>query len=227
MQRDDRLDETEETTEGTSEEPAAESTENAPAPRRRRAAGEAAPVSRESRLRQRYRETVVPLMMDDFSYGNVMMVPQLTKAVVNIGVGDAKDNARSLDTAQADVAKITGQHPVVTRARTSIAGFKLREGMPIGTMVTLRRQRMYDFLDKLMNSALPRVRDFRGVSDRGFDGRGNYSLGIREQIIFPEIDYGEVEQIRGLQVVIVTTARTDEEGRKLLEHLGMPFVRPT
>ena len=174
----------------------------------------------------KFRETVIPTMMDDFGYENVMQVPRLSKAVINVGVGDAKDNSRAMEMAQADVTMITGQKPVTTRAKTSVAGFKLREGMPIGTMVTLRRHKMYDFLDKLMNAALPRVRDFRGVSDRGFDGHGNYTLGIQEQIIFPEVDYGEVDRIRGLQISIVTTANTDEEGRKLLEHLGMPFARP-
>jgi large subunit ribosomal protein L5 len=163
--------------------------------------------------------------MQEFGYANSMQAPRLSKVVVNIGIGEAKENLRTLEASQRDLAAITGQRPVTTRARRSVAGFKIREGMPIGTKVTLRRQKMYDFLDRLINAALPRIRDFQGVSSRGFDGHGNCTVGIREQVIFPEIDYAEIERIRGLEVVIVTTARSDEEGRKLLELLGMAFSR--
>tara|TARA_Y100000588_G_C14273830_1_gene933469 strand:- start:618 stop:1295 length:678 start_codon:yes stop_codon:yes gene_type:complete len=224
MQRDDRL---EETTEELAADNVADSEETSGSKSKTRKRKAATTLTvRVPPMLGKFRETVIPTMMDDFGYENVMQVPRLSKAVINVGVGDAKDNARAMEMAQADVTMITGQKPVTTRAKTSVAGFKLREGMPIGTMVTLRRHKMYDFLDKLMNAALPRVRDFRGVSDRGFDGHGNYTLGIQEQIIFPEVDYGEVDRIRGLQISIVTTANTDEEGRKLLEHLGMPFARP-
>jgi len=163
--------------------------------------------------------------MKAFGYKNPMEVPRIRKVVLNIGLGEALQNPRALEAASADLAAITGQKPVTTRARKSIAGFKVRKGMPIGLMVTLRGDRMWDFLDRLMNVALPRVRDFRGVPRHAFDGRGNYSLGIREQVVFPEIEYGAVDRLRGLQVSIVTTARTDEEGMKLLELLGMPFAR--
>ncbi len=154
-----------------------------------------------------------------------MQVPRLEKIVLNIGLGEARENARALDTATADIATITGQKPVITRAKKSIANFSLREGMPIGVMVTLRGQRMYEFLDRLVNAALPRIRDFRGCSAKAFDGRGNYSLGVREQLIFPEIDYDKVDRIRGMQINIVTTAQNDEEGKRLLELLGMPFAQ--
>ena len=224
MQRDDRLEET--TEESTTDDVAnSEETSGSNSKARKQKAGTTLTV-RVSPMLSKFRETVIPTMMSDFGYKNVMEVPRLSKAVINVGVGDAKDDARAMEMAQSDITMITGQKPVTTRAKVSVAGFKLREGMPIGTMVTLRRHKMYDFLDKLMNAALPRVRDFRGVSDRGFDGHGNYTMGIQEQIIFPEVDYGEVGRIRGLQISIVTTANTDEEGRKLLEHLGMPFARP-
>ncbi len=175
------------------------------------------------RLKQLYREEIVPTLMKEFGYSSVMAVPRLEKIVVNIGVGEAVQNAKALDAAMEQLAAITGQKPAVRRARKSIAAFKLRAGMPIGVMVTLRGDRMYEFLDRLVNIALPRVRDFRGVSARSFDGRGNYTLGIREQIVFPEVDYDKIDRIRGLEVTIVTTARTDEEAKRLLELLGMPF----
>lgn len=177
------------------------------------------------RLRTSYNETVVSTLMQEFSYQNVMQVPQVKKVVLNIGAGEAQDNARVLEGIQRDLATIAGQKPVVTRARLSIAGFKIREGNTIGASVTLRGDRMWDFLDRLMNIALPRTRDFRGVSLRGFDGRGNYSMGVHEQIIFPEIDYNRIDQIRGFQVTIVTSAGTNDEGHRLLDLLGMPFVR--
>ncbi|RME43831.1 MAG: 50S ribosomal protein L5 [Deltaproteobacteria bacterium] len=170
-----------------------------------------------------YREEVVPRLMEAFGYENVMEVPQLAKIVINMGLGEAVSDIKVLDSAQAELARITGQKPVVTKARKSIAAFKLRAGMPIGCMVTLRKSRMYEFFDRLVNIALPRVRDFRGVSGKAFDGRGNYALGIREQIIFPEIDYDKIDKIKGMNIVIVTTAKTDEEGKALLKHLGMPF----
>jgi len=162
-------------------------------------------------------------MMEQFKYKNVMQVPRVDRVVVNIGVGEAIQNPKALDGAVNDLTIISGQKPVVTRAKKSIAGFKLREGMPIGCKVTLRGERMYDFLDRLINLALPRVRDFRGISPQAFDGRGNFALGIKEQTIFPEIDYDKIDKIRGLEVVIVTTAKTDEEGRQLLKNMGMPF----
>ena len=166
-----------------------------------------------NRLDQKYRETVVPALMKKFEYKSVMEVPCIDKVVINMGVGDAIANSKALDDAVAELAAITGQAPVITRAKKSIANFKVREGMPIGCKVTLRREKMYDFLDKLMNISLPRVRDFRGVSDTSFDGRGNYTLGIKEQIIFPEIDYDKVNKVRGMDIVIVTTAKTNEEAR--------------
>jgi large subunit ribosomal protein L5 len=175
------------------------------------------------RLRERYEKEVRPALTERFGYRNPMQVPRLHKVVLNMGVGEAVQNPRVLDGALKDLATISGQKAVVTRAKKSIASFKIRTGMPIGCMVTLRGQRMWDFLERLISFALPRVRDFRGLSPKGFDGRGNYSLGLREQIIFPEIAYEEVEQIRGLDVAIVTTARTDEEGRELLRLLGMPL----
>ncbi|MGI6583743.1 MAG: 50S ribosomal protein L5 [bacterium] len=174
-------------------------------------------------LRERYQKEVVPAMIQRFGYKNIMEVPRLEKVVVNMGVGEAIQNPKLLDAAVNDLSVITGQKPIITRAKKSIANFKLRAGMPIGCKVTLRGQRMYDFLEKLFNVALPRVRDFRGVSPRSFDGRGNYSLGVREQLIFPEIDYDQVEKIRGLDIVIVTSAKNDEEARELLRLLGIPF----
>ena len=178
-----------------------------------------------NRLDQKYRETVVPALMKKFEYKSVMEVPCIDKDVINMGVGDAIANSKALDDAVAELAAITGQAPVITRAKKSIANFKVREGMPIGCKVTLRREKMYDFLDKLMNISLPRVRDFRGVSDTSFDGRGNYTLGIKEQIIFPEIDYDKVNKVRGMDIVIVTTAKTNEEARALLAEMGMPFKK--
>jgi len=166
---------------------------------------------------------MVPKLMEKFAYRNPMQVPKIEKVVLNMGVGEAIQNPKSLDGAVADLRAISGQKPVITKAKASIAGFKLREGMSIGCKVTLRGERMYDFLDKLINVALPRVRDFRGVSPKAFDGRGNYTLGIKEQLIFPEIDYDKIDKIRGLEVVIVTTAKTDEEARELLRLMGMPF----
>lgn len=175
------------------------------------------------RLKKRYSDEVVPAMMREFGYRNLLEVPRLEKITLNIGLGEAKENAKLLDTAVAEVMAITGQKPVVTRAKKAIANFKLREGIAIGCMVTLRRERMYEFLDRLIHVALPRVRDFKGVGSRSFDGRGNYSLGLREQIIFPEIQADKIEKVHGVTVSIVTTAKTDEEGRALLKHLGMPF----
>jgi large subunit ribosomal protein L5 len=177
-----------------------------------------------ARLRKRYQEEVIPAMMKDFQYRNAMQVPRLEKITLNVGVGEATQNAKAVDSAVAELAAITGQKPVVTRAKKAIANFKLRQGVPIGCMVTLRRDRMYEFLDRLIHVALPRVRDFKGVSDRAFDGRGNYSLGLREQIIFPEIHADKVEKTRGLTVSIITSAKTDQEGRALLRYLGMPFA---
>jgi large subunit ribosomal protein L5 len=178
-----------------------------------------------ARVRDRYREDVVPALMSDFNYKNVYQVPKITKIVVNIGLGEAVANGRALDAAVSDLTQITGQKPVVTRAKKSIATFKLRAGMPIGAMVTLRGERMYEFFDRLTAIALPRIRDFRGVSGNAFDGRGNYTLGLREQLMFPEIDYDRIDKVRGLEVSFVTTANTDEEGRRLLALLGMPFAR--
>lgn len=176
-----------------------------------------------TRLSDFYKKECVPLMMHEFRYKSPMQVPRLEKVVVNMGLGEATQNIKVLDAASAELTAITGQKAVVTRARRSIAAFKLREGMPIGCMVTLRRDRMFEFLDKLMNIALPRVRDFRGVSGKAFDGRGNYTLGIKEQIIFPEIDYDKIDKIKGMNITIVTTAKTDEEAKFLLTRLGMPF----
>lgn len=177
------------------------------------------------RLKQKYKEEVVLVLREEFDYRNVMQVPRVTKVVLNIGMGEALENVKSLDAAVRDVSTITGQRPVITRARKSIAVFKLREGNPIGVKVTLRGRRMYDFLDRLINVALPRQRDFRGVSRDAFDGRGNYTLGLREQLIWPEIKYDSIDKVRGMEVTIVTTAKTDEEGLRLLELLGMPFGR--
>ena len=178
-----------------------------------------------ARMRERYLQEVVPALVQEFSYQNVMQVPRLVKVVVNVGLGEATQNARAIDAAAQDIAAITGQKAVVTRAKRSISNFKLRQGMPIGLAVTLRGERMYEFLDRLINIALPRIRDFQGAPRHAFDGRGNYSLGLREQLIFPEIDYDKVDKIRGLQVTVVTTARSDDEGRRLLALLGMPFSR--
>ena len=174
-------------------------------------------------LRIRYQQEVVPAMLQEFNYGNPMQVPRLVKVVINTGLGEAIANAKMLDAAVAEMEQITGQKPVVTRAKKSIAGFKLREGMAIGCMVTLRGARMFEFLERLLHAALPRIRDFRGVSPRAFDGRGNYTLGIREQVIFPEIEYDKVAMIHGMDVTVVTTATTDDEGRALLKYLGFPF----
>jgi large subunit ribosomal protein L5 len=176
-----------------------------------------------SKLKRYYEKEVVSKLMETFTYKNVMQVPKLKKIVLNMGLGEAIQNIKVLETAGEELKAIAGQQPVITRAKKSIAAFKLREGMPIGCMVTLRHRRMYDFLQKLVNVALPRVRDFRGVSGKAFDGRGNYALGIREHIIFPEIDYDKIDKIKGLNISIVTSARTDEEGRELLRLLGMPF----
>ena len=178
------------------------------------------------RIRDRYKEEIVPILMREFDYSSPMQVPRITKVVVNVGVGEALDNAKALDNTVRDISIITGQRPVITRARRSIAGFKLREGRAIGVKVTLRGQRMFDFLDRLLNIALPRQRDFRGVSPEAFDGRGNYTLGLTEQLLFPEINYDTVDRVRGMEITIVTTAQTDEEGRRLLELLGMPFRHP-
>ncbi|MEH7010778.1 50S ribosomal protein L5 [Neobacillus niacini] len=178
-----------------------------------------------NRLKEKFVKEVTPALMSKFNYKSVMQVPQLDKIVINMGVGDAVANAKSLDNAVEELATITGQKPVVTRAKKSIAGFRLREGMPIGAKVTLRGTRMYEFLDKLVSVSLPRVRDFRGVSKKSFDGRGNYTLGVKEQLIFPEIDYDKVSKVRGMDIVIVTTANTDEEARELLTQFGMPFQK--
>jgi len=177
------------------------------------------------RLKEKYRNVVVPNLMKKFNYKSVMQAPKIEKVVINMGVGEGATNAKAIDSAMEDLQLITGQKPVVTRAKKSIAGFKIRKGMPIGVKVTLRGDRMYYFLDKLFHVALPRVRDFRGVSDKSFDGRGNYTLGLREQLIFPEIDYDKIDKIRGMDVVIVTTAKTDAEGKALLAELGMPIAR--
>ncbi len=178
-----------------------------------------------NRLKEKYLKEIVPSLMNKFNYKSVMQVPKLEKIVINMGVGDAVQNPKALDSAVEELTLISGQRPVVTRAKKSIAGFRLREGMPIGCKVTLRGDRMYDFLDKLVSVSLPRVRDFRGVSKNAFDGRGNYTLGIKEQLIFPEIDYDKVNKVRGMDIVIVTTANTDEESRELLAQLGMPFKK--
>ncbi len=178
-----------------------------------------------ARLLDSYRNDVVPQLMTDFQYKNVMQVPKLSKIVVNIGLGEAVQNARALEAAVGDLTMIVGQKPVVTRAKKSIAAFKLRAGMPIGAMVTLRGPQMYEFMDRLVSASLPRIRDFRGVSPNSFDGRGNYTLGLRDQIMFPEIDYDKIDKTRGLEVSIVTTAQNDEEGRRLLTLLGMPFAK--
>ncbi len=176
-----------------------------------------------TRLRERYQTDVVPALRKEFGYGNVMAIPKLSKVVVNMGLGEATQNVKLIESAGDELARVAGQRPVTRRARKSIAQFKLRQGMPIGSSVTLRGERMYEFLDRLISVALPRVRDFRGISPTGFDGRGNYTLGLRDQLIFPEIDYMRVEATRGMNVSVVTTAKTDEEARRLLQLLGMPF----
>ncbi|MFS0784219.1 50S ribosomal protein L5 [Bacillus sp. 1P06AnD] len=178
-----------------------------------------------NRLKEKYTKEIVPALVSKFSYKSVMQTPKIDKIVINMGVGDAVANAKALDNAVEELSQITGQKPVITRAKKSIAGFRLREGMPIGAKVTLRGERMYQFLDKLVSVSLPRVRDFRGVSKKSFDGRGNYTLGVKEQLIFPEIDYDKVSKVRGMDIVIVTTANTDEEARELLTQLGMPFQK--
>ena len=176
-----------------------------------------------SRLRDRYSKEVAPALAKEFGYKNVMAIPKIEKVVVNMGLGEATQNAKIVDTGADEVSRVTGQKAVITRSKKSIAQFKVRKGMPIGTMVTLRGERMWDFLDRLVSIALPRVRDFKGVSPRGFDGRGNYTLGLRDQLLFPEIDYMKVDKARGMNVSVVTTAKTDEEARKLLQFIGMPF----
>ena len=178
-----------------------------------------------SRLREQYENEIVDAMIKKFGYKNVMQVPKIDKIVINMGVGEAKENAKILESAMKDLEIIAGQKPVITKAKKSVANFKIREGMPIGCMVTLRSERMYEFLDRLVNLALPRVRDFRGVNPNSFDGRGNYSMGIKEQLIFPEIEYDKVDKVRGMDIIVVTTAQTDEEGRELLAQFGMPFAR--
>ena len=178
-----------------------------------------------NRLRQKYENEVKNQMVEKFGYKSVMQIPTIDKIVINMGIGDAVSNSKVLDEAVAELALITGQKPVITRAKKSIAGFRLREGMPIGCKVTLRGERMYDFLDKLVSVSLPRVRDFRGVSKKSFDGRGNYTLGVKEQLIFPEIDFDKVNKVRGMDIVVVTTTNTDEEARELLTQLGMPFQK--
>ncbi|MDO4281180.1 MAG: 50S ribosomal protein L5 [Peptococcaceae bacterium] len=177
-----------------------------------------------ARLKDQYIAEIAPALQEKFGYTNVMAIPKLDKIVINIGLGEAVDNPKALDGAVEDITRIAGQKPVITRAKKSIAGFKIREGMPIGVKVTLRGDRMYEFVDRLFNVALPRVRDFRGVSGKSFDGRGNYSLGLTEQLIFPEIDYDKIDKIRGMQIAFTTTAKTDEEGKELLKLLGMPFA---
>ncbi len=177
------------------------------------------------RLKEKYLQDVVPALMKEFDYANLMQVPHLEKIVINIGLGEAIQNPKALEAAQSDMAAISGQHAVITRAKKSIASFKLRAGMPIGMMVTLRGRRMYEFMDRLVNAVIPRIRDFRGVQRNSFDGRGDYTLGMKDQLVFPEIDYDKVDKPRGLEVTIVTTASSDEEGRRLLELLGMPFMR--
>lgn len=178
-----------------------------------------------NRLKERYQNEIIPSLMSKFNYKSIMEVPKIEKIVINMGVGDAVQNSKLLDDAVEELTQIAGQRPVITRAKKSIAGFRLREGMPIGAKVTLRGERMYEFFDKLISVALPRVRDFRGISKKAFDGRGNYTLGIKEQLIFPEIDYDKVNKVRGMDIVIVTTAKTDEEAHELLSQIGMPFQK--
>lgn len=176
-----------------------------------------------ARLKEFFKDEITPVLQTKFDYKNIMQTPRLEKVVVNVGVGEAINNSKAIDSALEDITTITGQKPVVTRAKKSIAGFKLREGMPIGVKVTLRGERMYEFVDRLLNIALPRVRDFQGVSSKSFDGRGNYTLGIKEQLIFPEINYDKIDKIRGMDIIFVTTAKTDEEAKELLKGFGMPF----
>ncbi len=195
----------------------------ASAPVATRAKATPRPPAEPTGLRLRYQAEAVPALQREFAYANPMQIPRLDKVVVNIGLGEAIQNAKALDAAVHDLTQITGQKPIVTRAKRSIAQFRLRTGMPIGAKVTLRGQRMYDFLERTMRLALPRIRDFRGITPRSFDGRGNFSVGLREQLVFPEIDYDKIDRLRGMEISIVTTAKTDEEGRKLLELLGMPF----
>ena len=178
-----------------------------------------------SRLKEQYQNEIVDAMIKKFGYKNIMEVPKLDKVVINMGVGEAKENAKVLESAIADMEKIAGQKAVVTRAKNSVANFKIREGMPIGCKVTLRGEKMYEFVDRLINLALPRVRDFRGVNPNAFDGRGNYALGIKEQLIFPEIEYDKIDKVRGMDVIFVTTAKTDEEARELLKQINMPFAK--
>ncbi len=174
-------------------------------------------------LKNKYLETIVPNLMKKFEYKNIHQVPKVIKVTINRGLGEASQNAKALEASLSEIALITGQKPVVTRAKKAIAGFKIREGMPVGVMVTLRSNKMYDFLDRLINLSLPRIRDFRGISPKSFDGRGNYTLGVREQLIFPEVEYDKIDQIRGMDISIITTASNDEEGRALLKEMGMPF----
>jgi len=176
-----------------------------------------------TQLKTLYQETIVPKLMKQFEYENIHQVPKLVKVTVNRGLGEASQNAKALEASLSEIALITGQKPVVTRAKKAIAGFKIRQGMPVGIMVTLRSERMYAFLERLINLSLPRIRDFRGISPKSFDGRGNYTLGVREQLIFPEVEYDSIDQVRGMDISIITTAKTDEEGRALLKEMGMPF----
>jgi large subunit ribosomal protein L5 len=176
-----------------------------------------------TQLKTRYQETIVPKLMEQFKYTNIHQVPKVVKITINRGLGEASSNAKALESSLSEIATIAGQKPVVTRAKKAIAGFKIRQGMPVGMMVTLRGDRMYAFLDRLISLALPRIRDFRGISPKSFDGRGNYTLGVREQLIFPEVEYDRIDQIRGMDISIITTATTDEEGRALLKEMGMPF----
>lgn len=176
-----------------------------------------------TRLKTLYQEQIVPKLVEQFQYENIQQVPKITKVTLNRGLGEAAQNAKALESSINEIALIAGQKPVVTRAKKAIAGFKIRQGMPVGLMVTLRSERMYDFLDRLISLSLPRIRDFRGISPKSFDGRGNYTLGVREQLIFPEVEYDSIDQIRGLDISIITTAKTDEEGRALLKEMGMPF----
>ena len=178
-----------------------------------------------TRMKKKYLDEVTPALMKKFGYKSIMQVPKVEKIVVNVGCGDARDNVKAIEAVVRDISTITGQKAVITRARKSVANFKLREGMPVGVKVTLRQDRMWEFLDRLLNVALPRVRDFRGISGNSFDGRGNYALGLKEQLVFPEIDYDKIEKLRGMDIVICTTARTDEEARELLTCLGAPFIR--
>ncbi|MGB5265683.1 MAG: 50S ribosomal protein L5 [Polyangiales bacterium] len=177
----------------------------------------------EPRLRKKYKDEIIPQLMKDFSFRNIMQVPKLERVIINMGLGEAVQNAKLIESAVEELTAITGRKPIITRAKKSIASFKLREGMPIGVMVTLRGEQMYDFVDRLVSIALPRTRDFKGISPKAFDGRGNYTLGIREQIVFPEINYDKIDRIKGMNVTFVTTAETDEQGRALLKSLGMPF----